>query len=72
MRNKMLYYGLMFLAIIPFSISLNLLNNIKVIVPAIISIRVYLFVGVFIKLCKTKDKLKNTVICLINLLFWLP
>lgn len=37
-----------------------------------IGVGVYLFLGALIKLCKTNEKLMNTVICTFDLLFWLP
>ena len=38
----------------------------------VIGISIYLFLGSIIKMCKTNDKLKNTLISSIDLLFWLP
>ena len=38
----------------------------------VIGISIYLFLGTIIKICKTNDKLKNTLISSIDLLFWLP
>ncbi len=55
-----------------FIITMTILGNIKFIAPIIIVISRYLFVGSLIKLCKMNNKLKNTVICIIDLLFWLP
>ncbi len=51
---------------------MTILGNTKFIAPIIIVISIYLFVGSLIKLCKMNNKLKNTVICIIDLLFWLP
>lgn len=33
---------------------------------------IYLFVGSIIKLCKTSEKFKNSVLSFLDLLFWLP
>lgn len=72
MKNKTLYIFLIILSIILFIISISVLNNTKFVAPIIIVISVYLFLGSIIKLCKTNDKLKNTIICALDLLFWLP
>lgn len=72
MKNKILYYFLIILSIILFIISISVLNNTKIIAPILIVISIYLFLGAIIKLCKTNDKLKDTVICFLDLLFWLP
>lgn len=69
---KKLYYALIILSIFLFIISISLLNNTTIIAPIIIVISLYLFLGSIIKLCKTNNKLKNTVLCTLDLLFWLP
>lgn len=71
MKNRG-YIFLIILSIILFVISISILNNTKFIAPVIIVISIYLFFGAVIKLCKKNDKLKNTVICALDLLFWLP
>ena len=71
MNNKG-YIFLIILSIILFVISISILNNTKFIAPVIIVVSIYLFLGAVIKLCKNNDKLKNTVICALDLLFWLP
>ena len=71
MKNKG-YIFLIILSITLFVISISILNNTKFIAPVIIVISIYLFLGAVIKLCKKNDKLKNTVICALDLLFWLP
>lgn len=71
MKNKG-YIFLIILSIILFVISISILNNTKFIAPVIIVVSIYLFLGAVIKLCKKNDKLKNTVICALDLLFWLP
>lgn len=71
-KNKMLYVFLSLLSIILFVISMSILNNTKLVAPIVIVISVYLFLDSIIKLCKTNDKLKNTIICALDLLFWLP
>ncbi len=73
MKKKIsLYVSLIIVSILLFIIAMTILGNTKFIAPIIIVISIYLFVGSLIKLCKMNDKLKNTVICIIDLLFWLP
>ncbi len=73
MKYKMnLYVGLIIISILLFTIAMTILGNTKFIAPIFIVISIYLFVGSLIKLCKMNDKLKNTVICTLDLLFWLP
>ncbi len=67
-----LYVSLIIVSIILFIISMTVLGNTVYTAPIIIVISLYLFVGSLIKLCKMNDKLKDTVICIIDLLFWLP
>lgn len=71
-KNKMLYCILTVFSVILFIASVSLLNDTKIMAPIIIVISIYLFLGAIVKLCKTNDKLKNTVICALDLLFWLP
>lgn len=71
-KNKILYYTLIVLSIILFLVSIFLLNNTMILEPIIIAISVYLFIGAIIKLCKMNNKLKNTILCAIDLLFWIP
>lgn len=72
MRNRGLYYCLIILSIILFTISVSALSKTKIIAPIVIVISIYMFLGAIIKLCKTNDKFKNTIICALDLLFWLP
>lgn len=71
-KNKMLYCILTVFSVILFIASVSLLNDTKIMAPIIIVISIYLFLGAIVKLCKINDKLKNTVICALDLLFWLP
>ena len=59
-------------SIILFVLSFSILANTEWIGGIVIGISIYLFLGSLIKLCKTNVKLKNTLICAIDLLFWLP
>lgn len=73
MKKKIyLYVGLIILSLILFIISMTFLGDTKFIAPVIIVISLYLFVGSLIKLCKMNDKLKNILLCALDLLFWLP
>ncbi len=61
MKNKMyLYVSLIIGSILLFIIVMTILRNTKFIAPIIIVISIY------------NSKLKNTVICALDLLFWLP
>lgn len=68
-KNKIIY---IIISIILFVLSMTVLGNTEFLAPLIITLSVCLFLGALIKLCKTNDKLKNTVIGAIDLLFWLP
>ncbi len=72
MKNKVLYCFFIILSIVLVVISMTVLNNTKVLAPVVLVISIYLFLGAIIKLCKTNDKLKNTIVCVLDLLFWLP
>ncbi len=72
MGNKKLYLLLMLASILLFALSMTVLGNTKLIAPIIIVISIYLFVGSLIKLCRMSEKLKDSVIMAIDLLFWLP
>lgn len=69
---KKLYYLLIVIAILLFGISIWLFNDTKFVAPIMIVLSIYLFLGAIIKLCKTNKKLKDTLICSLDLLFWLP
>lgn len=71
-KNKVLYCLLIIFSIILFITSISVLDNTKIVAPITIFISIYLFLGAIIKLCKNNDKLKNTIICVLDLLFWLP
>ncbi len=72
MKKKILYCVLILLSMALFVISITLLGNTTFLAPVIIVISIYLFIGAIIKLCKTNTKLKDTVLCALDLLFWLP
>lgn len=73
MKKKIsLYVSLLIVSILLFVVAMTILGNTKFIAPVIIVISLYLFVGSLIKLCKVNDNLKNIVVNMIDLLFWLP
>lgn len=71
-KNKEVYYALIILSLVLFAAAFTILNNTKIIAPVVIVIGIYLFLGAVIKLCKMNDRLKNTLICALDILFWLP
>lgn len=71
-KNKKLYYILIVLSIILIIGSIAFFNKTKVIAPIIIVISVYLIIGSIIKLCKTNNKLKKSLLSTLEWLFWLP
>ncbi len=73
MKKKICFYvSLIIVSILLFIVAMTILSHTQFIAPIIIVISVYLLMGSLIKLCKMNDKLKNTVICALDLLFWLP
>ncbi|MFG6325426.1 MAG: hypothetical protein K1W00_01105 [Lachnospiraceae bacterium] len=72
MKKSILYLAGIIISIILILISMTILGNTVILAPALIVISIYLFIGCLIKLCKMNEKLKNTVICAIDLLWWLP
>lgn len=53
-------------------VSMTALGNTKILAPMVIVLSLYLFLGCVIKLCKMNEKLKETIICAVDLLWWLP
>lgn len=72
MSKKLLYSIILLVALLLFVLSFTVLANTKWIGGISIGVGIYLLLGVLIKLCKTNNKLKNTIICAIDLLCWLP
>ena len=60
------------ISLILFVLAFTVLANTEWVGGIVIGISIYLFLGSIIKICKTNDKLKNTLISSIDLLFWLP
>ena len=70
--KKMIYIIMILLSIFLFILSFTIFANTEWLGGITIGISIYLLLGALIKICKTNDKLKNTFICGIDLLFWLP
>lgn len=70
--KKIIYPCILLLSLILFILSFTVFANTEWLGGIIIGISIYLFLGSLIKICKTNDKLKDMLICLIDLLFWLP
>lgn len=70
--KKSHYSIIMFISLLLFVLSFTVFANTEWLGGILIGISIYLFLGVLIKFCKTNDKLRDTVICAIDLLFWLP
>lgn len=66
------YVSLIIVSVLLFIISMTFLGNTRFAAPVIIVMSIYMFAGSLIKLCRMNDKLRNTVICALDLLFWLP
>ena len=60
------------ISLILFVLAFTVLANTEWVGGIVIGISIYLFLGSIIKICKTNDKLKNTLVNSIDLLFWLP
>lgn len=72
MKKSILYWTGIIISIIFVTVSMTILGNTQILAPALIVFSIYLFIGCLIKLCKMNEKLKDTVICTIDLLWWLP
>lgn len=72
MSKKLLYSIILLISLLLFILSFTVFANTEWIGGISIGVGIYLFLGVLIKLCKTNDNLKDTIICAIDLLCWLP
>ncbi len=70
--KKVYYIAGIFVSAILVMISMTILGNTQILAPVLIVFSIYLFAGCLIKLCKMNEKLKNTILCAIDLLWWLP
>lgn len=69
---KKIYPIILIISVILFILSFTVFANTEWIGGILIGISIYLFLGSIIKICKRNDKLKNKIICSIDILFWLP
>lgn len=72
MSKKLLYSIIFLISLLLFVLSFTVLANTEWIGGISVGVGIYLFLGTLIKLCKTNDKLKDTMICSLDLLWWLP
>ncbi len=70
--KKVYYIAGILVSVILVMISMTILGNTQILAPVLIVFSIYLFAGCLIKLCKMNEKLKNTILCAIDLLWWLP
>lgn len=70
-KKTFLYVAILVLAISLIIISLTVFGETSYIALIMIGLSVYFFIGALIKLCKMNNKLKDTVLCSLDLLFWM-
>lgn len=70
--KKIIYPIILVMSLILFVLAFTIFANTEWLGGIVIAVSIYLFLGALIKMCKENDKLKNTFICVIDLLFWLP
>lgn len=70
--KKIYYIAGIIVSVILVMLSMTILGQTQILAPVLIVFSSYLFAGCLIKLCKMNEKLKNTIICAIDLLWWLP
>lgn len=70
--KKIIYPIMLVISLLLFVLSFTIFNSTEWLGGIIIGVSIYLFLGSIIKICKTNDKFKNTFICALDLLFWLP
>lgn len=72
MKKIIFYLAGILVSVILVIVSMTALGNTKILAPMVIVLSLYLFLGCMIKLCKMNEKLKETIICAVDLLWWLP
>lgn len=70
--KKSFYMAGIAVSVILVVLSMTILGETNILAPVLIVLSIYLFAGCIIKLCKMNEKLKNTILCTIDLLWWLP
>lgn len=72
MKKIILYLVGILVSVTSVIVSMTVLSNTKILAPVLIVFSIYLLIGCLIKLCKMNEKFKDTIICTIDLLWWLP
>lgn len=72
MKKSIIYWTGIIISVILVLVSMTIFGNTPILAPVLIVFSIYLFIGCLIKLCKMNERLKDTVICAIDLLWWLP
>ena len=72
MSKKLLYALLLVISLLLSVLSFTVFENTEWFGGIFIGVGIYLFLGTLIKFCKTNEKLRNTILCVLDLLFWLP
>lgn len=72
MKKSILYWTGIIISVILVLVSMTIFGNTHILAPVLIVFSIYLFIGCLIKLCKMNERFKDTVICAIDLLWWLP
>lgn len=70
--KRMRYVAGIVLAVVLGTVAVTVWGNTRVLGPLLLVFGIYLLLGCLIKLCKTHEKLKDTILCAIDLLWWLP
>lgn len=70
--KKLLYIIVLLFSLTLFVLSFTVFANTGWVGGVCVGAGVYLLLGAVIKLCRTNDRLRNTVVCALDLLFWLP
>ena len=71
-KRILLYISSVIASVLLFMSAIFVFGSTRFIAPVVITISLYLFVGSMIKLCRMNSLLRSTMICAIDLLFWIP
>ena len=72
MKSVISYLSGIVVSVVLVAVSMTIFGNTQILAPVLIVFSAYLFVGCLIRLCKMNTKLKDTIICIIDLFWWLP
>lgn len=70
--KRLLYVTGIMLSVVLGIVSMTVLGNTRILGPLLIVFSIYLWIGCLIKLCRMNETLKDTILCTIDLLWWLP